>query len=60
MIPGNSNQTISNQLKHQQNTNTSATENNNIPSLLVSEGQQEVRQNPSNHENEFENFVSFN
>ena len=59
-IHGNSNQTISNQLKHQQSTNTSPTENKKIPSFLVSQGQQEVRQNPSNGEDGFESFVSLN
>ena len=59
-IHGNSNQTISNQLKHQQSTNTSPTESKKIPSFLVSQGQQEVRQNPSNGEDGFESFVSLN
>ena len=40
-IHGNSNQTISNQLTHQQHTNTNPTQNTNIPSLLISEGQQQ-------------------
>ena len=60
-IHGNSNQTISDQLTHEQSTNTNPTQNTNIPSLLISEGQQEVRQNPSNDENGFENlFPSIN
>ena len=55
-IQGNSNQTISNQLTHQQNTNTNPTQNTNIPSLLISQGQQEVRQNPSNDRDGFEDL----
>ena len=59
-IHGNSNQTISNQLTHEQNTNTNPTQNTNVPSLLISEGQQGVRQNPDD-ENGFENvFPSIN
>ena len=60
-IHGNSNQTISDQLTHEQSTNTNPTQNTNIPSLLISKGQQEVRQSPSNDENGFENlFPSIN
>ena len=59
-IHGNSNQTISNQLTHEQNTNTNLTQNTNIPSLLITKGQQGVRQSPDD-ENGFENlFPSIN
>ena len=60
-IHDNSNQTIFNQLTHEQNTDTNPTQKTNIPSILISEGQQEVRENPSNYENGFENlFPSIN
>ena len=61
-IHGNSNQTISNQLTHEQNTNTNPTLNTNIRSILISKGQQEVRQKPSNDEDDgFKNlFPSIN
>ena len=60
-IHGNSNQTISNQLTHEQNTNTNPTQNTNIPLLLISKSQQKVRQNPCNDKNGSENlFPSIN
>ena len=60
IIHGYSIQAISHKLKYQQSTNTGPTENKKILSLLISEGQQEVRQNPSIDEDGFENFVSLN
>ena len=63
-IHSNWNQTISNQLTHQQNTDTNPTQNTNRPSFLLFEGQKQVRQNPSNErvmKNCYENlFPSIN
>ena len=55
-IHSNWNQTISNQLTHQQSTDTNSTQNTNRPSYLLFEGQQQVRQNPSNDEDGYENL----
>ena len=55
-IHSNSNQKTSKKLTDEQKTITNPTQNTNIPSGMLSEGQQEVRQNSSNDENGFENL----